>query len=146
MMEISAVCGGRDYRRNINSSANVTVRNNIAYQPQGLNDMELSSGSNSDYNLVGDGIFPSVEGSNSIAGNPMFANPPRDGRDLGVRTWVNGVEYLGNDLMTYQQLRSQIATRFALQAGSPCIDGGTTVSGVTNGYTGSAPDMGPFER
>jgi hypothetical protein len=34
---------------------------------------------------------------------------------------------------------------YRLQEGSPCIDAGTTVSGVTDGYYGSAPDIGAYE-
>ncbi len=34
---------------------------------------------------------------------------------------------------------------FRLQEGSPAIDYGTVIPGITNGYTGSAPDAGAYE-
>jgi len=34
---------------------------------------------------------------------------------------------------------------FQLQEGSPCIDAGTEVPPITNGYQGNAPDLGAFE-
>ena len=34
---------------------------------------------------------------------------------------------------------------YKLQAGSLCIDAGTTISGVTDGYHGTAPDIGAYE-
>ena len=35
---------------------------------------------------------------------------------------------------------------FRLRAGSPAVDAGTVVPGVTDGATGAAPDLGAFER
>jgi hypothetical protein len=34
---------------------------------------------------------------------------------------------------------------FRLKAGSPCIDAGTIIPGITHGFKGSAPDIGAFE-
>jgi hypothetical protein len=34
---------------------------------------------------------------------------------------------------------------YALRSGSPAIDTGLLIDGVTNGYTGAAPDRGAFE-
>ncbi|QKW17738.1 RICIN domain-containing protein [Kitasatospora sp. NA04385] len=41
--------------------------------------------------------------------------------------------------------RNFAANDFAPAAGSPAIDAGTPVAGVTDGYTGSAPDQGAYE-
>jgi hypothetical protein len=35
---------------------------------------------------------------------------------------------------------------YRLQSGSPAIDRGVRISGVNDGFVGSAPDMGRFER
>ena len=35
---------------------------------------------------------------------------------------------------------------FTLQAGSPAIDAGTVITGVTDGYLGAAPDCGAYEK
>lgn len=35
---------------------------------------------------------------------------------------------------------------FTLQSGSPAIDVGVVISGITDGYAGTAPDMGAFEK
>jgi hypothetical protein len=34
---------------------------------------------------------------------------------------------------------------FRLGAGSPCINAGVVISGITDGYVGSAPDIGAYE-
>lgn len=38
-----------------------------------------------------------------------------------------------------------LSYNFELKAGSPAIDAGTVVAGITDGFTGSAPDIGPYE-
>ncbi|MCK4277427.1 MAG: hypothetical protein KAX78_12985 [Phycisphaerae bacterium] len=42
-------------------------------------------------------------------------------------------------------IRDQVEDMFALASTSPCVDAGTAVAPYTDGYDGSAPDMGAFE-
>jgi hypothetical protein len=72
---------------------------------------------NSKNNIYSSSIKPVTPGSNEITSktNPLFVNPAAGG--LGFR----------------------------LQPGSPAIDAGTVITGVTDGYAGSAPDIGAYE-
>lgn len=49
--------------------------------------------------------------------------------------------YHGNNPM----FANSAQQNFRLTAGSPCINGGIAISGVTDGYVGSAPDIGAYE-
>ncbi len=48
---------------------------------------------------------------------------------------------VGNPLFT-----NAAANDFSLQAGSPMIDKGVVIPGITDGYGGAAPDIGAYER
>jgi hypothetical protein len=39
-----------------------------------------------------------------------------------------------------------VAYDLRLRSGSPAIDAGIVIPGVTDGFTGAAPDLGAFER
>lgn len=41
---------------------------------------------------------------------------------------------------------STVTPDFSLQAGSPCIDAGVVIAGITDGYLGAAPDLGYKEK
>ena len=68
-------------------------------------------------NIYCSSIKPNTPGSNEITSktNPLFVNPSAGG--LGFR----------------------------LQSGSPAIDAGTVITGVTDIYAGSSPDIGAYE-
>jgi hypothetical protein len=52
-----------------------------------------------------------------------------------------GNNYIGNEVM----FADTINRDFRLKAGSPCIDAGTVIPGITDGFKGSAPDIGAYE-
>jgi hypothetical protein len=72
---------------------------------------------NSKNNIYCSSLYPDTPGSNEITSetDPLFVNPNAGG--LGFR----------------------------LQPGSPAIDHGQVINGVTDGYQGNAPDAGAYE-
>jgi len=61
-------------------------------------------------------------------------------------TWQTGSTRDTRSLATNPLLADPAVADFRLQAGSPAIDRGVVVAGVTDGYAGSAPDIGAQER
>jgi hypothetical protein len=132
-----------------------TLKNNIGFG----NDPSTLSGYNSrddfftkqmginvtDYNAWGAYRFVDTdpghdqEGSHSIIGsNPLFANP-----DGAINVNYTGT---GGPSGKWTFIWNQVQANFALQAGSPCLNAGVSISGITDGFNGSAPDMGAIEN
>ncbi len=133
---------------NLNSAA--YVKNNIltgSRSPSAYGGDLRPSGTysinSSDYNFIGDGLLPAGHDTHSLSGDPLLVNPDGD----------IDVDYGGNGGIAgkWQFIWDQIAYNFSLQEDSPAIDTGititdaTTTENVTNGYVGSAPDLGAFE-
>lgn len=78
-----------------------------------------------------------IEGPSSISAPPLFCNP-----DSPIDTDTSAFATIPQK---WQFLWDQVEDRFSLQAISPCIDAGTPVPGITDGFEGLAPDMGAFE-
>ena len=54
---------------------------------------------------------------------------------------VEGTGVVGDPLFT-----NAAGNDFSLLAGSPMIDKGAVIPGITDGYVGAAPDIGAYER
>ncbi len=68
-----------------------------------------------------------------------YYNPPTSTR-LNNKG-LEGTAVVGNPLFT-----NAANNDFSLLAGSPMIDKGAVIPGITDGYLGAAPDIGAFER
>ncbi|MBN1674458.1 MAG: fibronectin type III domain-containing protein, partial [Kiritimatiellae bacterium] len=82
-----------------------------------------------------------------------MVNGFKDESKLNVKTYNNLSDtgpFLGTDLKNNLQVADPKFVNagsgdFRLQAGSPAIDYGLTIAGVTDGYAGTAPDAGAYE-
>jgi len=54
---------------------------------------------------------------------------------------VTGNNFMEKDAMFADTLNHD----FRLKAGSPCIDAGSVIPGITDGFKGSSPDIGAYE-
>lgn len=94
-----------------------------------------------DYNCLSDagsGTYGSPQGSHTLRStNPLFLNPSATVDTTFQAGWT--IE------QKLAHIRSQVDAMFGLQNSSPCIDAGTSVSGITDGHQGPAPDMGRYE-
>ncbi len=113
------------------------IENNVSYQLANkiyaIEDT-LPAGAVIDYNV-----------SYNSAGAP-FASVPGNGNVTSIATFRS---------LTGQEAHGQFANplfvnlsghNFQLSAGSPAIDAGTQIGGVTGGYLGAAPDAGAYEH
>lgn len=94
-----------------------------------------------DYNSLSDagtGTYAAPQGTHTLRStNPLFLDP-----NATVDTTLQSGWTVEQKLA---HIRTQVAAMFGLQNSSPCIDAGTAVSGVTDGYLGAAPDIGSYE-
>jgi hypothetical protein len=93
-----------------------------------------------------------------VYNNTMWQNPTvmaQHGSDTftDVLTWNNladADQFVGTDLQRNLATKSprfvdQATNDFRLQTGSPAIDYGNVIQGITDGYQGAAPDVGAYE-
>jgi hypothetical protein len=122
-----------------NNSSNYVVHHNVGYD------------------VVDDGmIINTVSTNNLIYNNTFAAGIHGGGTDPGVQI-INNIFTKAINIGTGAVVKTNLvgptdpkfvdaATgNYQLQAGSPAIDMGTTLPPYTNGYVGSAPDLGAFE-
>ena len=117
--------------------AGFKIENNVSYQAaHKIYAIEVA--------LPGDAVIDNNVSYNS-PGAP-FASVPGNGNVPNIATFrsLEGREQhglYGNPLFT-----NLGGLDFHLLAGSPAIDAGTPIAGVTDGYHGAAPDAGAYER
>lgn len=87
-------------------------------------------------NNILDGDKPANQSYAYIAGGT-----PNESNDLATKYSQNPAANTPNPGYT-----GFASNDFTLAPGSPAIDAGTAVSGVTDGYTGTAPDQGAYEE
>lgn len=61
---------------------------------------------------------------------------------------IDGIYAPGDNSLNYKQdakFVNKAGGDFRLQSGSPAIDKGVVIAGITDGYVGSAPDLGAYE-
>lgn len=110
------------------------------------------------YDVSDDGmIINTVSTNNLIYNNTYAAGIHGGGTDPGVQIINNiftGAIKIGTGATVKNNLIGPTDPKFVdadggnyqLQSGSPAIDKGAVVPPYTDGYTGSAPDLGAFER
>jgi hypothetical protein len=64
---------------------------------------------------------------------------------VGYNSFMNVPQLDGHDVKTVQRLYDPKDLDFRLKRGSTPIDRGTRLPNVTDGYSGSAPDLGAVE-
>jgi hypothetical protein len=147
-----------------NNSSNYVVHHNIVYNVKTALNLNLPTRNNKIYNntFVGfkEGVssgsikLPGCDATGTVLSNNIFSmghnlgfvfdgntcprNP--DGTGKGIPTFINNLEQNVNPLLV-----DAPDANFILGAGSPAIDTGRVLSPYTNGFTGSAPDMGALE-
>jgi hypothetical protein len=91
-----------------------------------------------------------VQVYNNTIWNSQWAVESQAPQDLRVynnltQNSVGGTDLQNNLITDGSDFVGPNSGNFQLQSGSGAIDGGRTVSGITDGYAGSAPDIGAFE-
>jgi hypothetical protein len=120
-----------DYGIKLNSSGSSTGASpdNLVYNntiAPGMYDSEAGSVTTDDGTVL--------ENNEWAQGSPIFQQTPPDAT----------VDYNSSNT-TPQDFVNPSVDDFHLQSASPAINAGTPISGVTNGYVGSAPDQGAYE-
>ena len=88
-----------------------------------------------DYNLV------------QVSGTAVVANGVTNyGSTTSLSTYRTWTGYETHGLQADPLFVNASANEFSLLSNSPAVDTATAISGVTNGYSGSAPDIGYLER
>jgi hypothetical protein len=67
------------------------------------------------------------------------------GVGTGDQVFSNNLEGSGTNNCPDPLYTNPAAGDFTLRAGSPAIDGGMTIPGITDGHAGTAPDIGAYE-
>jgi PA14 domain/Right handed beta helix region len=142
-----------------NGSSNFIVHHNIVYNVKAALNLNLPTLNNKIYNNTLIGFVESVSGGaarlpqcdatgtelvNNILGANTSLGYVFDGTQCpsgtGLPVFTNNLAQTVNPKFV-----DSVATNFALGAGSPAINKGRVLSPYTNGYAGSAPDMGALE-
>jgi len=97
---------------------------------------------NTCWNCAGGSLVSSFWGDGET-GNKIYNNLFNASINSTQDFWAN--TDLRYNLYTNPSYVNAVNRNFQLQASSPAIDAGTVVPGVTDGYLGSAPDMGALE-
>jgi hypothetical protein len=121
------------------NSFNSTIHHNVLWNITGGKDsFYIAVGSKTGYNkLFNNTVLGPISTDASVeARNNIFSDSPR----LNVGQQSNNL-LLG----TNPQLTSQSGL-FTLKRGSPAIDSGVKIPGITDGFSGSAPDLGAYEQ
>lgn len=77
--------------------------------------------------------------SHGIYADPQFSSTPGLGANLRR-------DYHTTAFIVYPQVRDTSEGDLHLKDSSPCIDKGVVIRGINEDYSGSAPDVGAFER
>ncbi len=126
-----------------NGSSNYLVHHNIVYNTNNALKMNPSSRFNKIYNNTLGGSDWSVATSlsadmaASVFKNNIFVNTAKIG---GNASQSNNI-YQGTDA----KFANAAAGDFQLQTGSPAINAGANLGGITAGFIGSAPDIGALD-
>jgi hypothetical protein len=126
-----------------NSSSNYVLHHNVVYNVNHALKLNYASKGHKVYNNTLSGTDDSVgASSNSSMSGTVFKN----------NIFTNSVKIAGNasesfNLYSDTDARFTDAGRgdFTLKSSSPAVDEGATLSPYTNGYSGSAPDIGALE-
>jgi hypothetical protein len=81
--------------------------------------------------------------------NNLFAGDlslPSDERTPPVVVIGDGLEYGYNYEGTDPGMTDPLNGDFTLEEDSPCVDAGVVIEGISDGFTGKAPDLGAYER
>lgn len=107
------------------------------------------------WNTPSPGIFLNTVSSNQqIYNNTLWNNGDSAimGGDINVKVYNNfsdrgfsGTDVKNNLTTSDPRFVDSANGNFQLQSGSPAIDQGIVISGFTDGYVGSAPDIGAYE-
>ncbi|EDY16886.1 Carbohydrate binding family 6 [Chthoniobacter flavus Ellin428] len=126
-----------------NNSSNFIVDHNLIYNTQSALQYNLPSVNILWYNNTAIGISKSLTGSftGSQSGTQVVNNI-----FTSTLTTYTGATLSNNITSTTNPLFASPATLdFTVQSGSPAVDAGLVESPYTNGYAGTAPDIGAFE-
>ena len=121
-----------------NNSSNITVHHNLITNVQrGICLADTSTNENV-YNNTLWNVTTSMTG-NGHTNCSTYNNLSNEGTFLGTSTGTN----IGT--ATSADFANTAAGNYTLTSTSSAINAGTTISGITEGYVGSAPDVGAFE-
>jgi parallel beta-helix repeat protein len=126
-----------------NNSTNYLVHHNVVWNTNHALKMNYASKNNKIYNNTLAGTTYSVDTasnpnfSGSVFKNNIFTKPLRS---TGGASFSNNIG-AGTDA----KFVNPSGANFQLKAGSPAINRGASISNITTGYTGGAPDIGALE-
>jgi len=126
-----------------NNSTNYLVHHNVVWNTNHALKMNYASKNNKIYNNTLAGTTYSVDTasnpnfSGSVFKNNIFTKPLRS---TGGASFSNNIG-AGTDA----KFVNPSGANFQLKAGSPAINRGASISNITAGYTGGAPDIGALE-
>jgi len=109
------------------------------------NNTVINSGSRNDIIIlkVGDSDHSSTILKNNVAGK--IANHRSNDVEIDFGTYSNNWNGYKESASINSVLTDTSQKDFSPKSGSAIIDAGAVISGITDGYQGSAPDMGAFE-
>ena len=109
------------------------------------NNTVINSGSRNDIIIlkVGDSDHSSTILKNNVAGK--IANHRSNDVEIDFGTYSNNWNGYKESASITSVLTDTSQKDFSPKSGSAIIDAGAVISGITDGYQGSAPDMGAFE-
>jgi hypothetical protein len=122
-----------------NSPVRTKLRNCIVMSSgtQVLDFQSITGEEDLDYNLY------YVAGADPVTGTPYKWN----GTGYSWANWKIQSSQDANSPTPADPLFTNLATNdFSLQAGSPAVNAGVVIAGVTDGYLGTAPDCGAYEK
>jgi hypothetical protein len=135
---------GQNYTLHHNIIYNLTVAWSAAFGINGgdssLGGRNLKFYNNSTYNVPQS--TGSYDGAGTNYSNIEFKN------NIATAAWNNGtmIPTMANNFTSGDPLYTNLsAGDFSLQSTSPAVDAGTIIPGITDGYYGSAPDIGAIE-
>ncbi len=134
---------GIRFRADVNNKEDNIIKNNVI-----INCGRASKDSLDGYGIVIDNDA-SVLGNN-LSNNLVYKSGVTNviyyrGTGMSISTWNADTSYGADTIADNVQSDPLLTSTHYLKKSSPCIDAGTTVSGITSEYYGSAVDIGAFE-